>query len=73
MPKHLRVASVGSAESIILSVSGTECMLLSVRAECMDTLSASAESIILSVPPAESMILSAVLSCYYAMLTAAAT
>ncbi len=70
MPKCLRVASAGSAESIILSAGSTESMMLSACTERMDTLSAGAESIILSAPPAESMILSSVSSCYYAMLTA---
>ncbi len=72
VPKCLQVASAGGAESIILSANSTESMMLSVRNETMDTLSAGAESIILSAPPAESIIVSAVSSCYHATLTAAA-
>ncbi len=60
VPVCLRVASVGSIESIILSSGGAESIILSAGgAESMDTLSAGAESIILSVLLAESMILSA--------------
>ncbi len=51
---------------------GAESVMLSVRAESMDTLSAGAESIIPSAPLAESMILSALFGCVF-MLTAAAT
>jgi hypothetical protein len=61
----LQVASGGGTKSIILSIGGTErmmltaraeSMMLSARAESMDTLSASAESIILSALPAESCV-----------------
>jgi hypothetical protein len=40
MPKCLRVASAGGAESVILSAGGAESMMLSACAESMDTLSA---------------------------------
>jgi hypothetical protein len=40
MPVCLRVASVGGPESIILSADSAESMMLSARAESMDTLSA---------------------------------
>jgi hypothetical protein len=50
---------VGNAESIKLSASNVESMMLLAHAESMDTLSAGDESIILSATPAESMILSA--------------
>ncbi len=50
---HLSNCSAGSAESIILSMGGTESMMLS----------ACAESMIVSVPPLESMILSAPIDC----------
>jgi hypothetical protein len=41
-------------------------MMLSARAESMETLSAGAESIILSTPPAESIhTLSTILLCYW--------
>ncbi len=59
VPVCLRVASVCGAESIILSAGGTESMMLSVRTESMDPLSASTDIIILSASPPESMILSA--------------
>ncbi len=64
VPECLQVASVGGAESIILSAGGVESMMLSAHAESMDTLSASAESIILSVLPSATMILSALFSCF---------
>jgi hypothetical protein len=69
----LRVASAGGAESIILSSGSAKSIMLSARAESMDTLSTGADSILLSALPTEYDTLSAVWSCYYAMLTAAAT
>jgi hypothetical protein len=59
----LRVASVGGAESIILSVGSVESMMHSACAESMDTL---------STARLEDDTLSAVWSCYYTTLTAAA-
>jgi hypothetical protein len=67
MPVCLRVASMGGAESIILSVGGAESMMLSARAESMDPLSAGADGIILSALPAESMMLSALFGCVIAL------
>ncbi len=61
MPVCLRVASAGSAESIILSAGGAESMMLSVGGTASIILSAHAKSIILSTMPTESMILSALL------------
>ncbi len=72
VPVCLWVASADNAESIILSESGAESLMLSLRAESMDTHSAGAESIILSALPAESMKLSALFGSFN-MKSAAAT
>ncbi len=74
VPVCLRVASASGAESIILSVEGAECMMLSMHAESMDTPNTSTESMdTFSAARWEYDTLSTVWSCYYAMLTAAAT
>jgi hypothetical protein len=83
MPECLQVASMGSAESMLLSPGSAESMMLSAGdTESMmlsDTLStgtenAESESIILSVAPSENMImiLLALFDCVI-MLTAVAT
>jgi hypothetical protein len=71
VPVCLRVASAGSAESIILSADGTESIILSAGGAESMILSARAESMIVSVLPAESMIFSVLFDCVTITLIAA--